>query len=328
MKKVFIQNGLCFFLGIILVTTGCTQPVADKNGSSGNAASTQPALSGRLFFHTYSCYNCNDSKLYQFDFSTKLLRCISGDWAIANPMNAHVSPDGRAIVFMGVTAGSGWDIFYWRIGTDLTPRNLTATYGTARDEDPKFSFAGNKIVFKQNGVMKEMDTLGIITRSFAIAQQEASMPYYTKGDSLLLFSGNEPIGSTADISLLRLNTGTVIPLSANPGLEEYYPVTCDDSSFYFTRWYSADNHNDQIYLGYIDGRPARRFAFNEVYQNYSDACPVDNQFLIISSTTTGGRGGYDLYLVDRVEGKRWSLDLYMYGINSPMNELGAVYTPY
>ena len=328
MKNTFIQNGLCFFLGITLILTGCSQPLADNSGSPGNTASNQPALSGRLFFHTYSCYSCNDSKLYQFDFSTKTLQLISNSWAIGNPMNAQVSPDGRSIVFMGVSATTGWDVYHWQIGSVAAPRNLTASFGATRDEDPKFSFAGNRIVFKQNGVMKEMDTLGVITRTFSVSASEASMPYYAKGDSLLLFSGNEVAGSTADIYSLLLSTGIEKPLSVNAGLEEYYPVTRDDSSFYFTRWYSTGNRNDQIYLGFFDGRPAQRLAFNEANQNYSDACPVSAAHLIVSSTTSSGRGGYDLYVVDILNGKRWSLDLYQIGINSAFNELGASYTPF
>ncbi|MBI3137245.1 MAG: hypothetical protein HYZ15_01530 [Sphingobacteriales bacterium] len=326
MKIIFIQNSLFFFLGVMLMGSGCAQSSIDTPSPSDSTASSQPALSGRLFFHAYSCYTCNDSKLYRYDFAGHTLTTISQGWTMDNPMNVHLSPDGRSLVFMGVRAGSGWDVFRWRIGATTPPQNLTAAFGSTRDEDPKYSYDGNKIVFKQDGLMKEMDTLGNLLRTFAVAQPEASMPYYTKGDSILLYSGGEPSGTTADIYRVTLGSGLATALSAMPGVEEYYPVTRDDTSFYFTRWYSATNHNDQVYLGFLDGRLPQRLTFNETFQNYSDACPVSSRYLIVSSTTTGGKGGYDLYVVDTVSGKRWSLDLYFNGVNSAKNELGACYS--
>ncbi len=58
------------------------------------------------------------------------------------------------------------------------PFNLTHAAHT-RDEDPKFSFDGSKIVFKRNGILTEMDTLGGILKSYALPHPEASMPYYS-----------------------------------------------------------------------------------------------------------------------------------------------------
>jgi hypothetical protein len=326
MKLFFIQNIVGFFLGAILMGSGCSRTSVVTPSPSDSTASSQPALMGRLFFHSYSCYSCGDSKLYRYDFGSRTLTEISAGWPIQEPMNLHVAPDGKSLVFMGKMNTSGWDVFRWRIGSAALPDNLTASFGNTRDEDPKYSFDGFKIVFKQNGVMKEMDTTGRLIRSLPVTHTEASMPYYAKGDSVLLYSGNEATGSTADIYSLRLSNGAETPLSALPGVEEYYPITRDDTSFYFTCWYSADNHNDQVYLGFHNGRPATRLAFNETYQNYSDACPVSNRYLIVSSTTPGGRGSYDLYVADLITGKRWSMDLYLNGINTSKNELGACYS--
>jgi len=41
----------------------------------------------------------------------------------------------------------------------------------------------------------------------------------------------------------------------------------------------------------------------------------------------GGRGQYDLFLVDKTTGKKWSLNLYNPYINSVNNELGGCYSP-
>lgn len=324
MNNLAIKYVIIFF---ILLTTGvqaCSKAQV-KHSPSDTTADVRPALSGRLLFHAYTCYTCNDSRFFLYDFATSRLDIISDSWNIVNPMNAHFSPDGKTIVFMGVTPGMGWDVFKWEIGSSAAPQSLTASFGAARDEDPKYSHDGSRIIFKQNGLIKEMDTLGNIIRTITVAHTEASMPFYAKGDSIVFYSGNETGGSTGDIYMFSLNTNQQQPLSAIAGVEEYYPIARDDTSFLFTRWYSSTNRNDQVYLGFMNGRTAHRLSFNEPDQNYSDAYPVSDRYVILSSTRTGGKGGYDLYLADMQTGERWSLSLYGSKINSAKNELGACY---
>ena len=143
-----------------------------KNNSENNSVNTpqpenQPVLTGRLVFHSYSCYGCNDSKLFIYNFSTNILTRVDANWGMNNCMNAHFSPDGKKIVFMGTGTGtSNWDIFLWTINSTSPPTNLTAVLGSSsRDEDPKFSNSGNKIVFKHNGHLAEMDLNGNIIRT-------------------------------------------------------------------------------------------------------------------------------------------------------------------
>ncbi len=317
---------IIFFWGMMSCGS-CSKTSVKTTNPPDTSTSNQPALLGRLIFHSYSCYGCNDSKLYLYDFAANKLTLLSGSWNITNAMNAHFSPDGKRIVFMGIPgASNNWDVFAWRIGSASQPANLTSTFGAARDEDPKFSNDGNKIIFKQNGKMKEMDTLGNILRTFTVTQKEASMPYYILGDSAVLYSGRNATGTTADIFKLSLTTNSIQSLSSLPGVEAYYPIVRDDTSFLFTRWYSASNQNDQVYLGSLNGRAFQRLPFNEPDQNYSDAYPVNSRYVILSCTRPGGKGGYDLYVADMVTGERWPLNLYNPGINSVNNELGACYT--
>ncbi len=306
----------------LIISARCSKKNVSQQ--SDVLVSNQPAVKGRLVFHSYTCYSCNDSKLFLYDFSTDKLTLISEAWGIGNPMNAHFSPDGKSIVFMGTTTSSGWDVFRWRIGS-ASPYNLTAAFGATRDEDPKYSSDGKKVVFKQNGVIKEMDTLGNIINIVSVAQQEASMPYYTRHDSVILYSGNELTGTTSDIYKISLLTDIAQPLSANAGVEEYYPIAKDDTSFLFTRWYSAADHNDQVYLGFFNGKAATRLPFNETGHNFSDAYPINNRYVILSSTRPGGTGGYDLYVADMISGEKWSLRSYNVNINSAREDLGAAY---
>ncbi len=308
---------------------GCSKTPEKPSVPSNTSTTNQPALSGRLIFHSYSCYSCNDSKLYIYDFAANTIVNISSTWTINNVMNAHFSPDGKRIVFMGIPINTNnWDIFIWSVGSTLQPTNITAAFGSTRDEDPKFSNSGNEIIFKQNGRMKEMDTLGNIVRSFTVSQAEASMPFYIKGDTAVLYSGNASSGSAAGVFKLSLFSNSIQMISALPGVEAYYPIVRDDTSFLFTRWVSTTNHNDQIYLGFLNGKAAWCLSFNEADQNFSDAYPVNSNYVILSSTKPGGKGGYDLYIADIFTGQKWSLDLYNAAINSTIHQLGAGYTNY
>lgn len=288
----------------------------------------QPLLSGKIVYHSYSCYNCNDSELFLYDFDTNERTVLSQDWAITNPMNAHFSPDGKKIVFMGISQSTNsWDIFIHTLGLNEQPMNLTQS-SLGRDEDPKFSPDGTKIIFKQKGVLKEMDTSGNITRTFAVSNGEASMPYYTIDGDNIVYAGNETNYNTLNIYIYSISTGITQALSAIENLEEYYPIVIDSNTFLFTRWFSKNNQNDQVYLGYFNNATPLKLPFNESDNNFSDAYPVDNHTLLISSTRQGGRGQYDLYLADMITGKMWSLNLYNPYINSDKSELGGCYSPF
>ncbi|HJV18265.1 MAG TPA: hypothetical protein VJ552_00175 [Sediminibacterium sp.] len=330
MKALFLRGWLILFLAHVFVGAGCgkAQNIPQSDNDTFNPPVHQPALLGRLIFHSYTCYTCNDAEIFLYDFATGKLSSLSAAWNITNPMNAHFSPDGKSIVFMGLQQGSGWDIFSWRIGSSGMPVNLTARYGNLRDEDPKYAADGFHIVFKQNGQLKEADTLGNIVRSFDVPQTEASMPYYAKADSVILYSGMDASGKETDIFQLSLKTGYVRPLAAQAGIQEYYPIARDDTSYLYSRWYSASNRSDQVYLGFLNGRNPQRLLFNESGADYSDAYPVNSRFLILSSTVSGGKGGYDLFVADMVSGAKWSLNTYHLSVNSSKNELGACYTAY
>lgn len=323
----FIKCALVLLIGLMTVSEGCSKSPSTSLIPTDTSANHQPALSGRLIFHRYTCYACNDSKLYLFNFNSGVFTTLGANWPITNAMNAHFSPNGKKIVFMGFQSNStNWDLFLWEIGSTSAPLNLTAANGVARDEDPKFSADGTRIVFKQNGVMKEMDTTGTITRIFTVPQSEASMPFYILNDQYLLYAGAESVGTTTDLFQFSISSKSVTALSSQPGLEEYYPIARDDSSFLFTRWVSNTNRNDQVYLGFYDGRNPKSLPFNETDQNFSDAYPVGGRYVIISSTRPGGMGAYDLYLADIITGAKWSLTKYHPNINAGANELGASYS--
>ncbi|MFZ4463346.1 MAG: TolB family protein [Bacteroidales bacterium] len=320
-----------FFLLVLVLSIGLVSCNKDKppddqpDNPDDTIGSKPPTILGKLVYHTYSCYSCNDSKLYYLDFATKELVCLSTNWEIDNPMNVHFSPDGKNIVFMGTSSGTAnWDVFLYKTGSSLSPVNLTVE-SVGRDEDPKFSPDGSKIVFKRNGILTEMDTTGLVLKEYELPQTEASMPYYTSDSDNILYAAKGDDGTNLDIFLVSCLDGNSRILSSTTNVEDYYPIVRNDTSFLFTRWYAPDNMNDQVYLGFYDDRTSVRLPFNEVYANCSDAFPVDGRNLVLSSTKKGGRGGYDLYVADIKTGKTWSINVYNPYINTSDNELGACY---
>ncbi|MES2267200.1 MAG: hypothetical protein V4520_10590 [Bacteroidota bacterium] len=291
-----------------------------------NSTNPKPVVTGKLVYHTYACYACAGTKMYIYNFSTNTLSWVSQNWNIDYPINAHFNPDGTKIVFMGQPAGSGdWDIYLWRVGSSDAPTNLTAGNGL-KDEDPKFSPNGYRIAFKQDGDLKLLDLdaniTDVITKTPAI---EEGMPYYNDDATGLLFA--QGAGSNSDIYQINLDGTNKTALANVADVQEYYPIKRDQNTFLYSRWYSAGDHHDQVYMGYFANSTRTRLPFNNNNAEYADAYPCGANHVILSSTRAGTAGGYDLYIADITSANIWSLTSYNAGINSSDNELGAAYTP-
>jgi len=284
-----------------------------------------PLYEGKIIFHSYSDYEAWDGKLFLYDFSEQLLTEISQGWEIDHTINAHFSPDGSKIVFMGVPAGnhnsSSWDIYLWDLFSGL-PINLTANNGL-RDEDPKFSPNGSEIVFKQDGDLKVMELINntIIHTTNNGHSIEESMPYYTSDSQYIIYARGAGISS--DIYLINKDGMENQPLENITNIQEYYPIIRSYSTFLYTRWVSAENHHDQIYLGYLNDINAQSLSFNDESADDSDPFPVNSEYVFFSSNRSGGQGGWDLYLADINSSTTWSMDEL--NLNSSIHELGICY---
>lgn len=280
-----------------------------------------PVLKGKLIYHNYSSYESEDSRMYMYDFGTNELKCISDNWQnIRHPMNAHFSPDGKKITFMGIgRETNSWDIYLYDISGANPPVNLTPS-GSTRDEDPKFSPDGKRIIFKQSGKIAEMNLEAGITTKINLDNSEYSMPYYNaEGTKIVCSKGG---GRSSSIVVIDMASGTAKTLYDTPGVQDYYPVTADVISFYYTTGYSETNRIDQIYRGYWSGLKSKRLPFNGTDGDYSDAYPVNSDWVIICSTRTGSLGGYDLYIANVVSGEIFPMTDYNKNINTSKNELG------
>lgn len=309
---------------LLLLCLSCQKTPETPTPVNPGTPELRPELTGKLLYHTYTCYECNDSKLYLVDFAAKTRTLLSEHWNIANPMNAHFSPDGKKIVFMGIDPGTAtWDVYLWRLDSPDQPVNLTKALGNTRDEDPKFSPDGARIVIKHNGQLAEIDTNGLIINAIQLPE-EASMPYYSTDGKTILYSANS--GANADIYSINTDGSGKRALAAVPGSQEYYPIVRDSATFFYTRWLSPETGFDQLYLGYFAANKAPLWLpLNKENADYSDAYPCGAQYVILSSTKSGSYGGYDLYIANINTGNIWTLSNYLSAINSTKQELGACY---
>ena len=152
------------------------------------------------------------------------------------------------------------------------------------------------------------------------------MPFYTADATAVWFTNRPTGGSVSATSIHRISvngTNESVPVDT-AGVTDFYPIRDTVAEFLFARTISSTNLFDQIFL--FDGTASVSLPFNTPDADYSDAFPVGTQYIVLSSTRPGGRGGYDLYLADRVTGAMWPLSGYNAGINTAREELGAAYS--
>jgi Tol biopolymer transport system component len=320
MKNHIKKIGVTMLASCILFSTSA------YSAKSENTQKTPPALKGKLLYHNYSGYENWDAELFILDFSDNSVTNISSTWNVDHEMNAMFSSDGKRIVFMADEKGGerNWDIFLWTIG-DKEPVNLTAG-SAAREEDPKFSPDGTEIVFKSNNDIKIMTLSGELIRNVTNTPDiEESMPYYTTDGSKIIYAPG--VGADSDIYTINADgTENKSEASIN-NYQEYYPITRDSESYFYTGWVSRRNKNDQVFLKYFSNPKPVYLLFNDKHSNYSDATPVGSKYVALSSTRKGGKGGYDNYIADLYTGDIWSLDEYNSAANSRKEDLGAHYLP-
>jgi Tol biopolymer transport system component len=134
------------------ISVSCNKGYAQCTNNPPTASnSTFPSsITGKLVYHSYVNYGDGSSQLWVYNFRYQTLTQISNaSWGVTDPMNAVWSPDGNWLLFMSIK-NNAWNIFAWPTNNSHIPYNLTNSTGATRNEDPKFSADGSRIVFKQN----------------------------------------------------------------------------------------------------------------------------------------------------------------------------------
>jgi Tol biopolymer transport system component len=310
----------------LLATCALSAPISyaqcSNNPVSASNNSFPTAITGKLVYHSYVSYGDGSSQLWVYDFNYHLLTQISNSsWGISDPMNAVWSPDGNWLLFMGIQ-NNAWNLFAWPTNNAHTPYNLTHSTGATRNEDPKFSADGSRIVFKQNfgnsyaapfNVVGGVPSLGTLT-NLTNNSLEDSMPFLTPNNNNLLFAVGS--GSALQIYYKNLQTSQTVSFAK----KAYYPIVRSDATVFYA---DTSSGNDQTAYKISPTANATQANFNDCQSDNSDAWPVNGSNLAFFSGSQ--MGNYQIFLGDLVSGARWSLTPL--GINSDTTRsyLGAAY---
>jgi len=296
------------FAAVLLVSAAALS--ADVSADKQDEKTTPE---GWLLWHSYSNYSAMDSRLFVRSPEGDIQE-ITGDFVHA--MNGSFGQSPEQIVFMAIDQSADeWDIFLYDSGSIV---NLTKASGF-RNEDPKWSPDGQEIIYKRghwdhsmNGFVYNLALMdiqsGAVTELTDDSAEEAMPCFSSDGDSLYYASYSDGIGSICRMDMLTRRAEIVYSVQ---GVTAYYPITHGDM-LCFTKWYSAENHCDQIMQ--YDGQQAVPLPFNSAEYDCSDACPLDGGKMIYSSTA---KGNYDLWYYD---GEK---SVLLTDCCSDKNELGA-----
>ena len=302
-----------------------------------------PKIKGKIVYHTYSNYFCRDSELYMVDLESGIKTWLSEDFeTVTHTMNGTFSPDGKSIVFMGITNrfyGEEWDVFLYSLD-DKNLINLTENNGY-RNEDPKFSPDGKCVVYKQgywsethNKMIFDIWEINVSTKvARAVTEniQEESMPYYSTDGKYIYYMRGE--GGNSEICKVHREGekyGVEI-IFKEDGVQSYYPITYKDR-VYFAKWHQTNNKTDMLVILNKDENKSA-VNFNSEYYNVSDSYPISDKLVIFSGTIPeDNKGGYDLYIGNIITGEIWSMDNYTSNttnhakkVNDNRHQLGVSY---
>lgn len=293
-------------------------PQHETYPDSGWAPVTAELPKGWLLWHSYSSYSALDSKLFLKAPDDSVTE-ISGDFYHA--MNGSFGQTPDQITFMAIDRlADEWDIYLYQNGEI---KNLTPNSG-CRNEDPKWSPDAKNIVFKRGKWDQHADDFvydlaliqpdtGAVTMLTNDSVEEA-MPCFSSDGRYIYYAAYENgIGS---ICRLDLSDQTTEAVFCEDSVTAYYPVTFREK-LYFTKWLSAENRCDQIMC--FNGTNTHSMPFNSEQYDCSDACPVDQDTLIYSSTANGG---YDLYYYDGGN------SILLRDYSTEQNDLGAGFYSY
>jgi Tol biopolymer transport system component len=287
-------------------------------------------LNGRISYHTYSSYLATpspgdtiDGNVFLYNLDSQTLANITRSLSIKNAMNPHFSPDGSKLVFMAIAQGNpsarqNLDIYTYDLAeAELT--NLTPNVGII-DEDPKFSPDGSQILWKRQGQIWRMNSDGSSQTQLTTTPDEKSGPNYSPdGTRIVYWSG---ASSSADIWWMNANGTSPSSLIATSGIQEYYPIYRDANNILDSRWESASDQHDKIYNYSISSSTSTRLSINMSGVEDADAYPVNTDFLVFSSTRTGGN--YNVFVGRYGNGVAYTLS----GANSALQDLGPIYSRY
>lgn len=287
------------------------------------------SLNGRIAYHSYSDYmaspvDSTDGHVFVYYVGSDTLTKVTDGLLIENAMNPHFSHDGSRITFMAIPVGSARNRNSLEVYVlDLASSSLVRlTDNSVPDEDPKFSPAGDLIVWKRQGQIWRMSSDGTSQTQLTSTSDEKSGPNYSPDGSKIVYWSDG--GSSADVWWMSNSGAGSSEIVGNASIQDYYPIYRDSGNILYSRWESVDDPHDKIYNYNIGSASSTRLAVNVTGVEDADAAPVDETYLVLSSTRSGGDGSYDVYVARYDNGVAYTLS----AANSFHKDLGPCYSEY
>lgn len=101
---------------------------------------------------------------------------------------------------------------------------------------------------------------------------EKAMPCFSGDGKAVYFT--RYAGKIGAVCRLDLQTHEETVIFSEPDVNAYYPIA-KDGLLYFTKWYSAENHCDQLMC--FDGGTVTALPFTSADHDCSDACPAGSR---------------------------------------------------
>jgi hypothetical protein len=317
-----------------------TLSITTTSGSSGSGTTYKGiTLTGKLIWHSYTTYGFTGVQSWMANLDTGNVYQITPS-NVSGAMNFDFNPAGTEVVFMGNdnnNSGStqAWDIWIANVTStglsDVTKITEGAIDGS-RNEDPKFSSDGTKIIFKRNlDYICSIDTSSItvngVDQTPALTQllsagYESSMPYYLAGsDTNFVFTDDS---NTTYSTIQYDNGGTITTLYAPSGEHAYYPIALNSTQFYFSQ--SDSFGHDQVVLGDTSGDAAVSAAFDLTGYEFADPFPFNASWLSYSSSQPGSvSGSYDIWIGNFSTGVTYDLNNWIARSNQTNSNLGSTF---
>jgi len=287
------------------------------------------SLHGRIAYHAYSDYMATpvdsiDGNAFVYKIDGDALANVTDTLAVDNSMNPHFSPDGSKITFMAIPSGStrarsSLEVYVY----DLAEGQLSRlTSDAVPDEDPKFSPDGLLIVWKRDGQVWRMQSDGTAKTQLTTTGDEKSGPNYSPDGTQITYWSSS--GQSADVWRMNSSGSGASVLVATANVQDYYPIFRDNNNVLYSRWESTSDHHDKLYNVEVSSGISTRLAVNVTGVEDADAAPVDANYLVISSTRSGGKGSYDVLVARYASGGTYTLG----NANSIHKDLGACYSQY
>ena len=232
-----------------------------------------------------------------------------------------------------------------------TPKALRVTSNTVPDEDPQFEPTSNFLLLKHDGHLAQWNlgsqpplmscsTAGAVCYKSPEAGTEESKPVMSGNESQICFY--EKSGADSDVYCFDATQGAMapdilaisIPAAAHPNISEARPMIAGDW-LYYARWFSQSDQVDRVYrkpigstidlsrksLEGAEFQAQFQLDPNELAYDYTDPSVIEGDLLVITSDAIGA-GRHDLFVANFNGKDVQSLDVWVPGLNTSLDELG------